>query len=81
MGTAKKGDKMGNVTRVTDAERHEITEALGAGDAEWAFRNLATYLERNKLTLSDDVLRLYVEKELFACFAGRGGTFMTLMEK
>lgn len=81
MGTAKKGDKLGNVTRATDAERHEIAEALDAGDAERAFRNLAMYLERNKLALSDDILRLYVEKELFACFTGRGETFITLMEK
>lgn len=64
-----------------DAERRAIAQALEAGEVDRAFSDLALYLERNRLQLSDDTLRLYVEKELFGCFSERGDTFTTLMEQ
>lgn len=59
-------------------ERDAIARALDRGDAQRAFTLLADYLTRNKITLSDELFRLYLERELFACLKGRGHIFDTI---
>ena len=63
---------------LTFEESSVIADALREGDADQAFTLLAAYLARNKLTLSDDTLKLYLELELFACLEGRGQIFDTI---
>lgn len=53
----------------------QINEALISGDAQQAFTLFAEYLTRNKITLSDELFRLYLERELFTCLKGRGNIF------
>lgn len=36
---------------------------------------LAAYLGRNRLSLSDDIFKLYLEQELFDCLKDRGDIF------
>lgn len=63
-------------SRFTDpSETRRINEALIGGDAQQAFTLLAEYLTRNKITLSDELFRLYLERELFTCLKGRGHIF------
>lgn len=70
---------MGKRTFLTQDEIETIRLGLEDGRADQVFEDLAVYLERNELKLSDDVLRLYADKELFACFKGRGQNFADLM--
>lgn len=66
-------------SRFTDpSETQQINEALKRGDAQQAFTLLADYLTRNKITLSDELFRLYLERELFTCLKGRGHNFDNL---
>ncbi len=57
------------------SEMRQINEALISGDAQQAFALFAEYLTRNKITLSDELFRLYLERELFTCLKGRGNIF------
>ena len=57
----------------TEGER--LLEALSNAEADKAFLQLADYLERNELQLSDTTLRRYVKSELFNCFSGRSEAF------
>lgn len=52
--------------------QEEIDRALQNGQADRAFALLADYLTCNRLSLSDHVFRIYIERELFACLQGRG---------
>lgn len=65
-------------TFTNPGERDAITQALERGDAQQAFTLLADYLTRNKITLSDELFRLYLERELFSCLKGRGHIFDTI---
>lgn len=60
---------------ISDNALDGIARALQEGDAEHAFILLADYLATNKLTLSDDVLRIYLQKELFSCLKDQGDLF------
>ena len=55
---------------ITPEEGIRINKALFDGDADQAFELLAVYLKRNCLKLSDHVLRIYLDEELFDCFTG-----------
>lgn len=59
-------------------ETDAIARALERGDAQQTFTLLADYLTRNRLVLSDELFRLYLERELFACLKGRGHIFDTI---
>lgn len=59
-------------------ETETIIRALERGDVQQAFTLLADYLTRNRLVLSDELFRLYLERELFACLKGRGHIFDTI---
>ncbi|WP_299592636.1 hypothetical protein [uncultured Tateyamaria sp.] len=62
--------------RFTDPDECQaLDQALKRGDVQQIFTLLADYLTRNKLPLSDEVFRLYLERELFACLEGRGHMF------
>ena len=63
---------------IAPEEGTAIAVALQKGAADQAFTLLADYLARNKLTLSDDTLKLYLELELFTCLEGRGQIFDTI---
>lgn len=63
---------------IDPVERAAIIHALEVGDAHQAFTRLADYLARNRMTLSDEVFRLYLERELFSCLKGRGHIFDTI---
>lgn len=65
-------------TFTNPGECDAIAQALERGDAQQAFTLLADYLTRNKITLSDELFRLYLERELFACLKGRGHIFDTI---
>lgn len=66
---------MDNRPLLTQDEAEAIRSGLEQGHADKVFHDLADYLCRNELKLSDDVLRVFAENELFTCFAGRGQTF------
>jgi hypothetical protein len=68
---------MSRDTYLDPSEQRTIDDALRAGEADRAFTALADYLQRNRFSLSDDVFRLYLERELFACLKGRGHGFDT----
>ena len=57
-----------------------IQDALHNGEADRAFALLALYLRRNDMRLSDDVMRLYIENELFDCMGGLSAKFRRHME-
>ncbi|MBO6727823.1 MAG: hypothetical protein JJ911_19350 [Rhizobiaceae bacterium] len=63
---------MSQPTFIEPATQREIDHALQKGQADRAFALLADYLTRNGFSLSDDVFRLYIKRELFACLKGRG---------
>ncbi|MDF1670212.1 MAG: hypothetical protein P1U83_11405 [Roseovarius sp.] len=69
---------MASSSHITLDEQRSIDEAMQLGDIEQVFRLLAAHLSRNKLTLSDDILKLYLEQELFACLKGRGHFFESI---
>lgn len=69
---------MASSSKINPDELHAITEALQLGDIDRAFQLLVAHLSRNKLTLSDETLKLYLEQELFACLKGRGHFFDSL---
>lgn len=69
---------MSNLDYTTQTEHAAITAALQEGKADQAFHLMADYLKRNKLTLSDDTLKLYLKQELFACLQGKGQIFDTI---
>jgi hypothetical protein len=52
---------------MTPGEQAALNAAIEKGDPDQMFLLLASYLERNQLTVSDEVLRLYLERGLFAC--------------
>lgn len=66
---------MSDSNHITPEEQGAIAEALQLGEIDQVFQLLAAYLVRNRLTLSDETLKLYLEQELFACLEGRGGVF------
>lgn len=70
---------MGKQTYLSEDEEKMIRQSLGEGRADEVFEQMAIYLERNHLQLSDHVLRLYIEKDLFKCLSGQGRTFSDFM--
>lgn len=64
----------------SEQEANQISEHLRNGRPDEAFCMLADYLKRNNLSLSDDVLRTYIEHELFECFTDRSALFETALK-
>jgi len=54
-----------NPIPMTPGERDALASAIDRGDPDQIFLLLASYLERNQMTVSDEVFRLYLERELF----------------
>lgn len=52
-------------TPMTPGERDALTSAIEKGDPDQIFLLMASYLERNQMTVSDEVFRLYLERGLF----------------
>lgn len=69
---------MADQTYFKNDEHTAIFTALQEGQADRAFTLLADYLARNELTLTDATLKIYLERELFACLTGRGHIFDTI---
>lgn len=66
---------MAQKAQFSHAEGERLLEALRNAEPDKAFLQLADYLERNELQLSDTTLRRYVKSELFNCFSGRSDAF------
>ena len=66
---------MAQRVQFTQSDGERLVDALSNAEADKAFLQLADYLERNELQLSDATLRRYVISELFACFSGRSAAF------
>ena len=66
---------MAQKVQFTQSDGERLVDALSNAEADKAFLQLADYLERNELQLSDATLRRYVISELFACFSGRRAAF------
>ena len=60
-------------------EGTKIQHALAEGQADRAFTLLATYLQHNNIRLSDEVMRLYIEQELFDCLVDKGQIFRDML--
>lgn len=79
-GAIGKGEfTLGQRTKLTPHEAAAISQALNQGEADIAFILLADYLQANDMALADDTLRLYIERELFDCFKGRGDRLSTIL--
>jgi len=70
---------MGKRTFLTESEEIYFRQCLGKGDADAVFEQMAIYLERNDMQISDHILRLYIEKDFFKCLSGKGAIFSQLM--
>ncbi|GFE67028.1 hypothetical protein [Litoreibacter roseus] len=66
---------MAKKAHLSEAEAQFLLDALTNAEADKAFLQLAAYLKKNDLQLSDQILQRYVADELFACFSGRGDLF------
>lgn len=71
---------MGQRALLTPEEGRILQQSLASGDANKAFVQLASFLKKNDLRLSDATLRIYIEDELFDCFQDRGHGLAMLME-
>lgn len=69
---------MNEQIQISPWEQQAINQALHRGQTDRAFFLLADYLARNRISLSDAVLRHYIEQELFTCLKGRGHNFDTM---